>query len=82
MMQNLVLMAGLLLGKPEPIETKLIAPYRTPEWLDAKFAASVLKRLGRPDEVAGSVVFLASDRARYITGAQLSVDGGFGVNKR
>lgn len=39
-------------------------------------------RWGTVEEVADSVVFLASDRARYITGAQLSVDGGYGVNVR
>ncbi|HYR90061.1 MAG TPA: SDR family oxidoreductase [Terriglobia bacterium] len=42
----------------------------------------VAGRWGTMEEVADSVVFLASDRARYITGAQLSVDGGFSVNKR
>jgi NAD(P)-dependent dehydrogenase (short-subunit alcohol dehydrogenase family) len=35
-----------------------------------------LGRLGRPEEVAEAVVFLASDRARFITGATLHVDGG------
>lgn len=34
------------------------------------------------EEVTDSVVFLASDRARYITGTQLAVDGGYGVNTR
>jgi NAD(P)-dependent dehydrogenase (short-subunit alcohol dehydrogenase family) len=34
-------------------------------------------RLGTPDEVAKAVVFLASDDSRYITGAELFVDGGF-----
>jgi 3-oxoacyl-[acyl-carrier protein] reductase len=61
---------------PGPIESKLIAPYKTPEWLKAKFAASVLKRLGRPDEVAGSVVFLASDAASLYFGQTLSPNGG------
>ena len=61
---------------PGPIETTLIAPYRTPEWLETKFAASVLKRLGRPDEVAGSVVFLASDAASLYFGQTLSPNGG------
>ncbi|HXH58760.1 SDR family NAD(P)-dependent oxidoreductase [Iamia sp.] len=36
-----------------------------------------LDRYGTPDEVAAMVVFLASDEARYVTGAALSVDGGF-----
>jgi L-rhamnose 1-dehydrogenase len=39
-----------------------------------------LGRLGEPDDVAGCVVFLASDLARYVTGAALLVDGGMFVN--
>jgi L-rhamnose 1-dehydrogenase len=39
-----------------------------------------LGRLGEPDDVAGCVVFLASDLARYVTGAALLVDGGLFVN--
>ena len=39
-----------------------------------------LGRLGEPRDVAGCVVFLASDLARYVTGAALLVDGGLFVN--
>ncbi|HUA23111.1 MAG TPA: SDR family NAD(P)-dependent oxidoreductase [Steroidobacteraceae bacterium] len=39
-----------------------------------------LGRLGTPEDVAGCVVFLASDLARYVTGAAVLVDGGLFVN--
>jgi len=39
-----------------------------------------LGRLGVPEDIAGPVVFLASDMARYVTGAQVLVDGGCFVN--
>ncbi len=39
--------------------------------------ANVLGRLGRPEEIADVVAFLASDRAGFVTGTSLSVDGGY-----
>ncbi len=39
-----------------------------------------LGRLGEPEDLAGPIVFLASDLARYVTGASLLVDGGAFVN--
>ncbi|EJD04102.1 NAD-binding protein [Fomitiporia mediterranea MF3/22] len=41
---------------------------------------TVLGRLGVPEDVAGPIVFLASDLARYVTGASVLVDGGLFVN--
>ncbi|MFK7975153.1 MAG: SDR family NAD(P)-dependent oxidoreductase [Halioglobus sp.] len=41
--------------------------------------SSVMNRLGEPDEIAQAVVFLSSDRASFITGQLLSVDGGGSV---
>ena len=51
---------------------------------DAQFSAWVAKRTpagrwGEPEEIAGAAVFLASSAADFVTGAMLSVDGGFGA---
>ncbi len=40
-------------------------------------AAHPIGRLGEPREVANAILFLASDEASFITGAILSVDGGY-----
>ncbi len=37
-------------------------------------------RLGRPEEIADAVVYLASDRSSFMTGHALWVDGGIAVN--
>jgi NAD(P)-dependent dehydrogenase (short-subunit alcohol dehydrogenase family) len=48
-----------------------------PEYLETIKAAHPMGRLGEPSEVAEAILFLASDRASFITGAVLPVDGGF-----
>lgn len=60
---------------PGLIETEMIAGMKK-EMLDRIVGNSILGRTGRPEEVAEAVVFLASDRAAYITGQCLVVDGG------
>jgi NAD(P)-dependent dehydrogenase (short-subunit alcohol dehydrogenase family) len=39
--------------------------------------ASPLGRVGQPDDVARAILFLVSDDASYITGAEIAVDGGY-----
>jgi glucose 1-dehydrogenase len=60
-----------------PINAKLLQDKAK---LDALLANIPLGRLGRPDEVAGAVVFLASSDADYITGETLVLDGGLTWN--
>jgi NAD(P)-dependent dehydrogenase (short-subunit alcohol dehydrogenase family) len=52
----------------------------TQDRLNARVKRIPLGRLGEPDEVAEAIVFLASARARYITGAVLVVDAGYSIN--
>jgi NAD(P)-dependent dehydrogenase (short-subunit alcohol dehydrogenase family) len=47
-----------------------------PEWLEAQLARLALPRLGTPEDVAGAVVFLASDEARLAVGTSLYLDSG------
>jgi len=37
----------------------------------------LIKRFGRPEEIAAAITFLASDEASYMTGSTVVVDGGF-----
>ena len=60
---------------PGRIETKMIAD-RSVGRLDEWLSQTPLNRLGRPDEVAAMINFLASDASSYITGAAINVNGG------
>jgi NAD(P)-dependent dehydrogenase (short-subunit alcohol dehydrogenase family) len=62
---------------PGPIETGMLNRFTGTDERKAGLAASVpLKRVGRPEEIAQTIVFLASDKASFITGASYLVDGG------
>ncbi len=52
-----------------------VAP--TPEALARFTALEPVGRLGRPDEIADAILYLASDAATFVTGTTLVVDGGF-----
>jgi len=49
----------------------------TPEIIEAYHDAIPLNRYGSEEEIANTVVFLCSDKAAYISGQVIAVDGGF-----
>jgi len=52
----------------------------TQEAIDAMVAGIPAGRIGRPDDIAGTMAFLFSPDAAYITGQVVAVDGGWGVS--
>ncbi|HEX2316016.1 MAG TPA: SDR family oxidoreductase [Thermomonospora sp.] len=63
---------------PGPTDTPMVrrVAEQHPGLLDRLARQIPLRRIGRPDDVAGLVAFLCTDRASYITGQTLSVSGG------
>ena len=61
---------------PGLIDTEMVRDTISDERADAYAASFPIQRLGEPEEVAELVAFLASDRASYITGASLDINGG------
>ncbi len=56
--------------------TEMVRETISDERVGAYAESFPISRLGEPDEVAELVAFLASDRAAYITGASLDINGG------
>jgi NAD(P)-dependent dehydrogenase (short-subunit alcohol dehydrogenase family) len=62
---------------PGPIETGMLNRFTgTAEKKAAVVFGVPLKRVGTPEEIAQTIVFVASDKASFITGASIAVDGG------
>ena len=66
---------------PGDVDTPMLpedASRRSMKWEDYLATASdrPMGRIGKPEEIAAAVLFLASDEAQFITGAVLAVDGG------
>jgi NAD(P)-dependent dehydrogenase (short-subunit alcohol dehydrogenase family) len=65
-----------------PFVKARISEYPDPEKAYQEMSATqALGRMGTPEEIAASVLYLASDEAAFVTGTALVIDGGFSVGK-
>jgi cyclopentanol dehydrogenase len=63
---------------PGPVETPmLLSGFEDDQQWDRMVSKVPMGRVGKPEEVAFGVLFLASDESSFITGAELVIDGGF-----
>lgn len=65
---------------PGPFESKMMAA-TLQAFGDQIAAQAPLKRIGRPDDMAGTAIFLASRAGSYLTGAVIPVDGGIATTR-
>jgi NAD(P)-dependent dehydrogenase (short-subunit alcohol dehydrogenase family) len=63
---------------PGPVETRMFNHFAQTKENKASFLDAQVpnKRIGTPEEIANAIVFIGSDKASYIIGASLAVDGG------
>lgn len=62
---------------PGFIDTPILEPTKDTEFEQTMISLTPLGRLGRPEEVAAGVAYLASDDASFVTGLELYIDGGY-----
>lgn len=65
--------------EPGPIETPGTGGLQNPKQREATIALIPWRRVGLPADIAGAVVYLASQEADFVTGAILAVDGGYTI---
>ncbi len=66
---NTISPALVVTGAPRPVLAQ-------PGLLDNVIAKSMIKRLGRPDDIASCAPYLASDKSSWVTAADFCIDGG------
>lgn len=62
---------------PGPINTELFTTGKTPEQIQGLAKMNALGRLGETEDIAGVILFLASEESQWVTGQTLRVNGGF-----
>lgn len=64
-------------GAKTPSDAAAVAAPVPPEGLADALHRQCIKRLGTPDDIVGTMMWLASDKARFVTGSVIAVDGGY-----
>jgi 3alpha(or 20beta)-hydroxysteroid dehydrogenase len=67
---------------PGAIQTPMIADggFKAERFVERNKSRMPIRRMGQPDDVAGAVLFLASAASAYVTGAEITVDGGWVIS--